>query len=397
MKILVVEDNYDKVKAIHDIFSEADKPFIKSCLSSSEAKFLLVREYYDVVVLDIQIPDIEGGEISPSGGIDLLSYIESASDIRRPGYILGLTGFRSNFDNVKKEFEVFGWPLFDLKSDYESWSQILLRRQVALCNSQYNLYADVALITALEHTELAAVLATDNQWEKKHVEGVSYYHTTLKTKAGKLIKLVAAASERMGMAAASIQATKIGMLFNPKLMIMCGICAGVKGKINLGDIVIADHSWDWGSGKIIEEDGKEKFLPEPHQIPLARNLRNIIKSYAVSYPHSDAIYQNWKSTRGDKRPDVHLAPMACGSQVIANASIIDAILDDNRKMLALEMESYGFLLACDSLNITAFVAKSVCDFADKQKSDDVHDYAAYTSVAFAFNFIDDHFTELFTS
>lgn len=396
MKILVVEDNYNKVKAIHEVFNGIDKPFIKSCLTSLEAKSILSKEYYDVVVIDIQIPDIEGGDVSPTGGIDLLCYIETSSIIKKPGYIFGLTGFRDNFIKVKKDFEVFGWPLFDVNSDYDSWSQILLRKQAVLCESQHNISADVAIMTALEHTELAAILAINDKWEKKRIEGVTFYQTTLRTETGKLINLVAAASERMGMAAASIQATKIGMLLNPKLMIMCGICAGVKGKVSLGDIVVADHSWDWGSGKIIEEDGKEKFQPDPHQIPLARSLRNIIKSYAVSYPHSEGIYLNWTSTRGDRRPDVYLAPMACGAQVIANSSIIDTILDENRKMIALEMESYGFLLACESLNIMALVAKSVCDFADRQKSDDVHDYAAYTSASFALKFVEEHFCELFS-
>ncbi len=27
---------------------------------------------------------------------------------------------------------------------------------------------------------------------------------------------------------------------------MLGICAGVKGKTELGDVIVADPSWDWG-------------------------------------------------------------------------------------------------------------------------------------------------------
>ena len=88
--------------------------------------------------------------------------------------------------------------------------------------------------------------------------------------------------------------------------------------------------------------------------------------------------------------------MACGSQVIANSSIMDKILQDNRKMLALEMESYGFLLACESIDIPAFVAKSICDFADSEKGDEAHKYASYTSASFVFKFVEEHYTGLFS-
>jgi CheY-like chemotaxis protein len=64
MRILVVEDNYDKIQLIHDVFTGESKPIIDSCLSSSNAKTLLESELYDVLIVDIQIPDIEGGEVS---------------------------------------------------------------------------------------------------------------------------------------------------------------------------------------------------------------------------------------------------------------------------------------------------------------------------------------------
>ncbi|WP_405599333.1 MULTISPECIES: response regulator [unclassified Pseudoalteromonas] len=395
MKILIVEDNYDKVRKIHGVFG-ADKPEIKSCVSAFEAKTILENEFYDIVIVDIQIPDIDGGDISPSGGIDLLSHIENSDDIIAPAYVIGLTSFDSNFEELKGNFEQFGWPLYNINSDYEVWSKILLNKYISKSKNTQQYSADVAIITALEHTELEAVLKINNpNWEEINIKGHTYYFSEFVDKQKNKIKVVATASERMGTSAASIITTKVSFHFNPRLMIMSGICAGVKGKVGLGDIVVADHVWDWSAGKITGDKDNIDFLPEPHQIPLARNLRGIFKSYGVTCPYSEDIYREWEGRRGESHPKVHLAPMACGSQVIANSGLMDKILEGNRKMLALEMESYGFLLACDSIDTPAFVAKSICDFADSEKGDEAHQYASYTSASFAFKFIFEHYKKLY--
>jgi nucleoside phosphorylase/CheY-like chemotaxis protein len=394
MKILVVEDKYEKIQKIHAVF-ENKKPEIKSCPSASQAKYILERDYYDIIIIDIQIPDIDGGDISPNGGVDLLSYIENSEDIKKPGYIIGLTSYTANSKELKYEFEKFGWHLYNINTDFEIWSRILNNRMISVINNKYNYSADIAIITALEHTELEAVLRCNGKWKTESIEGHTYHLSELLCKSGETIKLVATASERMGASAASIITTKVGMLFDPNLMIMSGICAGVRGKVALGDIIIADHVWDWSAGKVIDKEGEVSFLPEPHQIPIARNLRHIFKTYGIKCPYSETIYKEWGGHRCDLHPKVYLAPMACGSQVIAHSELMDKILQDNRKMLALEMESYGFLLACESIETPAFVAKSICDFADSEKNDEAHQYASYTSASFIFKFISENYTELY--
>jgi nucleoside phosphorylase len=394
MRILVVEDNYDKIQLIHDVFTGESKPIIDSCLSSSNAKTLLESELYDVLIVDIQIPDIEGGEVSVTGGIDLLAYIEMSPDIIKPSYILGLTAYSDNYQKLKLEFEQYGWLLYNINSESNTWQTVLQNKYAAAPIAQSPINADVAIITALEHTELEAVIKCNTGWLTNRINGSTYYTSDFELKEGTSIKIVAASSDRMGVSAASIVATKIGLLFNPKLMVMSGICAGVEGKVQLGDIIVADHTWDWNSGKMADQSGEIKFLPEPHQIQLCRQLRSIFKTHTVNSPYPAEIYQEWTGSRSDNLPNIHLAPMACGSQVIANKQIIDKILEGNRKMLALEMESYGFLLACESLDKMAFVAKSVCDFADSKKGDDVQEYASFTSATFVFKVIKDYYHEL---
>jgi nucleoside phosphorylase len=57
-------------------------------------------------------------------------------------------------------------------------------------------------------------------------------------------------------------------------------------------------------------------------------------------------------------------------------------MQQHRKLLGIEMESYGVLAAAEESprpQPIAFAIKSVCDFADLEKSDSFQHYAAYTS------------------
>ena len=40
---------------------------------------------------------------------------------------------------------------------------------------------------------------------------------------------------------------------------MTGICAGIEGKVNMGDIIIAERIFDYGSGKLKSNEDGEPF------------------------------------------------------------------------------------------------------------------------------------------
>ena len=83
---------------------------------------------------------------------------------------------------------------------------------------------------------------------------------------------------------------------------------------------------------------------------------------------------------------VHIGPMASVPAVTARKEEIAQIKDHARKIIGIEMESYGvFYAAANGINPRPkFCAsfKSVSDFADVAKADDYQEYASYTSAAF---------------
>ena len=247
---------------------------------------------------------------------------------------------------------------------------------------------DVAVLTALEKIELDAVLKLDTDWRRIDVKGYGYWLGNKKLKSGRVLKIICGAAERMGVSAASELTSRVAYQFRPKFMVMTGICAGIRGKVKLGDIVVADFSWDWGAGKVEEsEDGNLKFSPDPHQIALESSLKKLLKGYVSTQAIMQKIYMEWPARRGDSPPTSFIAPMACGSQVLANAEKVNEIAGFNRKVMAIDMESYGFMNVCNSLGIKCMVVKGVCDFADREKDDGAQDYAAFGSSQFAFDFV----------
>jgi len=129
---------------------------------------------------------------------------------------------------------------------------------------------DIGIVCALEHPELAAVvtaLGGPSKW--KDASDARYAHiyreTELTTNAGKPLKLIATTSTSMGLTAAAIATTQLILQFRPRIVAMTGIAAGThSSNKQFGDILIADPSVDYNSGKVALEGGIREFLPDPY-------------------------------------------------------------------------------------------------------------------------------------
>lgn len=390
MRALLVEDNYEKLNIIHKITKDYDNFSLKKVISVQSAIEELNRKNYDLIIIDIQIPDVDGGDINVSGGVELLHQIENFSDIVIPKYIFGLTSNSSDASEHQSAFANYGWYLFDLNRDMRDWQTILINK-IESSNGNSNYYhPDVAIVTALEDPELEELLNLAQKPVKFVLEGHSYYRFSIENKSNKKISILCASAERMGLSWSASLTTRIINKFSPKYIIMTGICAGVDGRTELGDIIVGDPVWDWGAGKLSEKSGEKIFLPDPHQLPLNRRLKEGFKLISKDTQFMKSLPINWSGDDITKIPSLKIAPMACGSSVISTQLVIDEINEDHRKLTAIEMESYGVMAASHAYDIPCVVIKSVCDFGNTKKSDDVQRYASYTSASVAINFIQNY-------
>lgn len=388
-KILIVDDSYEKVELLAGVINELPFVHFESCQDSREAIKKMRSEFFDILIVDIQIPDFLGDSVSKSGGKALIDRCMIDRKIIAPTHIIGVTSHKESYDLHKDYFISCGWPLFFKNFNQDSIKKIL-NSYIRHTYSRLPKF-DVAIITALRKRELDAVLNLPCEWEMFKVPGESgiYYRGTFVNSYGATKNILATSCSRMGVASSAAVTMKVLNLFEPRLLVMTGIAAGVKDKVQLGDIIVADPCWDWGSGKQTLIDGNVVFQSAPHQLPLTEDERFFFQEIAARRTFLDEIRDSWQGGQNNSL-QLHVGPLATGSVVLQDPNTVESIKAQHRETLGIEMEGYGFLYACSlngKDNCKAIVIKSVCDFADPDKNDDWQTYAAFTSSQMAFRYL----------
>jgi WD40 repeat protein/nucleoside phosphorylase len=116
-------------------------------------------------------------------------------------------------------------------------------------------HVDVLIVTALKD-ELDAVLELEiggrshDAWRgARDQSGFPYHLRELPNDYGEKLLVAAAWSGEMGGEAAAVRAAQLILELDPACLAMCGICAGWRGKVFLGDVIVADRVFSYDSGK----------------------------------------------------------------------------------------------------------------------------------------------------
>lgn len=255
---------------------------------------------------------------------------------------------------------------------------------------------------ALYSPELTAFKAACGKgivWKEETTNGFThvYESCTLETDRGSKLAIVSSAQTTMGLTSAAILTTQMIMRFRPRLVVMVGIAAGTRsGGKQLGDVLVADPSVDYNSGKLVDDDGTQRLQPDPHPVGIAKRIRAVLLRYNEDTELFEGFRRQWKGKLPDKPNRLHVGPVGAADQVINNPEKIKEIQLSWRKLIGLEMETYGVYRACEESPkpVPRHVAfKAVCDFAE-QKSDDWQGYAAFMAASFAVYFLKAHWEEI---
>lgn len=255
--------------------------------------------------------------------------------------------------------------------------------------------SDIGIICALEHPEFAAVTTAfggRNAWKDVGDGRLAhmYRETEIATVAGARLRIIGTTSTSMGLTAAAIATTQLVMSYKPRLVLMIGIAAGTRsGDKHFGDVLIADPSVDYNSGKVVHQNGIREFLPDPYPIGLNARLRSVLQRYRNRHDVFAKIRADWSGRLPSGENRIHVGPLGAADQVIDDASRVLEIQKNWRKLIGVEMEAYGVYRACHESpepkpRFASF--KSVCDFA-AEKSDSWQEYAAYVAARFAYEFV----------
>ncbi len=251
-----------------------------------------------------------------------------------------------------------------------------------------NDYQSTAFIITAVVIETESVKKLYSGWKRITVPGDSQiYYETFFERDGKRHRIVTAQQNVMGMTAATVLTMKAIQEFCPRYVIMSGIAAGTgdEAKQIYGDVIVPDVIWDYSTGKFVGPDETEirfgdiGFLPRPRSVYTSPEIIDIVKN---------------TMGREDNEFHVHIGPLACGSSVVANRAVVEKqVLSLFPRTVGLDMESYSVAFTCQSSRApqpTAIIIKSICDFADSEKSDQYQKFAAYTSSGYAKYLLENH-------
>ena len=141
-----------------------------------------------------------------------------------------------------------------------------------------------------------------------------------------------------------------------KYIFAVGVCGGVKGRVDLGDVVVSTVIQDYSGLKI--KDGK----------------------WINRSPHWDITQKtDFHQFLSREANNTELGMVLSGNVVMADAVVQGNLVEAIPDAIAFEMEGNGIVSACDDMKkteIVCMVVKGVSDLADKNKADNWQPQAA---------------------
>jgi WD40 repeat protein/nucleoside phosphorylase len=123
--------------------------------------------------------------------------------------------------------------------------------------------ADVLIVTALKD-ELDAILEIEiegegrSSWQDARDQSDFPYHVRdIPNAYGQVVTVAAAWAGDMGTGAATARAVGLIKELEPSCIAMCGICAGWRKKVFLGDVIVADQVFSYDIGKRVAPGGEQ--------------------------------------------------------------------------------------------------------------------------------------------
>ncbi|WP_437938840.1 protein kinase domain-containing protein [Sorangium sp. So ce341] len=183
----------------------------------------------------------------------------------------------------------------------------------------------------------------------------------------------------------------------PRAVLLAGIAAGMRGKVRLGDVVLAERVVSYEPAALVAASAGSRVeaRPESEELPHAMN------QYVVDYhPDSERLSRLLGRIDGSlPQPPTgagsELAPtieirrgtIASGEKLLRDQAGMQALRELHGEIIAVDMESAGFVAACRRDPILWLIIRGISDFGDAHKDDRLHGVAASRAAAVLADFL----------
>ena len=320
----------------------------------------------------------------------------------------GALGLRANFlrdplsmfpvtgEQVKRELDVLSLQelIFELDELAERSIRIFQTEREA---EQASRTPDVLILTALSVELAAARLAFGIKDETPHRRSANSIHfwTKIIEKTGGPISCAIASLGSAGNVNAASITTQLLSELKPKMVLMMGIAAGMRTKMELGEVVISERVIYY-EGAAALSDGNLAARPEMPK-PGVSTLQDLSTYFSGGL--LPARLQERAITLGFTMPSespagevtsrltVSPATIASGEKLIRDPELLAGLRLQHDKVCVAEMEAYGVVDACDKQNVPALVIRGISDFGDSSKDSTFHKVASEAAAIVAIDYL----------
>lgn len=410
ISILIVDDRAEKIETIRKVLVErcsVPVDAIAEAKSVSSGLRALKKRFFDLVLLDLLLPQFDEEQASEDGGLSFLNSLNSSSDLMLPLQIICLTEYADKLDRKRSEYDRLMVSAIVIKNGDSQWIDYLatsvnyscrLRERVEKVFVEKNKF-NVGIICALqEEFDMLQEAFGYQKWMDYEFKGVPYQFKEihLMTENSQPVRVVAAcACQAGGVATAALASLMLGSL-KVDYLFMTGITGGVdhKGTIHLGDLIVAKSIRDYAVGKVAEPVGGDVILLKENNVVQANvDLLNKMSDFIAGIEVIDKMNARVKAARLNMQDrdqySVHIAPAASGPFVMTSTTMVDEMIKVDRKLSAVDMEGYALYYTAHVFNKPALWIKGVSDLMDANKNDSYHKTAAFASASLLLQFIKD--------
>jgi nucleoside phosphorylase/CheY-like chemotaxis protein len=403
--ILIIDDDADKLKRLIGCFTALGlaRDSIHTARSSRGAVQMLSSSQYDLVILDLLLPLRDEEEAKLEVSLSLLEDIAERDNIIKPRRLIGFTAYEEAELSASRVFTENLWTIVKYEPSSNEWMEQFSRvyRYIDKAGRQKDrpqYETDICVLTALADPELTAVHLLPWNWEAAEpMDDSTFIRRGRLQCGGRELSVVSACAPRMGNVASALLTSQLIRQFRPRIVVMAGICAGIRKKVSLGDVVLFTPCWEWASGKLVPGENDGTYLePAPHQLPVP----DFVLTRAMQLRQESDFWlrvRDGYADHPDALPKLVIGPGASGPAVVASEEYTATLTAQHRLLTAIDMEAYGVCAAaynCGPPRPIAFAMKSVCDFADEAKDDAFQRYAAYTSAQAVRRFLESFADEI---
>ncbi|WP_439384544.1 phosphorylase family protein [Amycolatopsis lexingtonensis] len=195
---------------------------------------------------------------------------------------------------------------------------------------------------------------------------------------------VALAQTGAGNTQAGVELERAISVFRPRVVLFVGVAGGRKD-VSLGDVVVADHVYDYESGKDTTDGYLPRIKTAAASMPLVRRAQRLARDSAWQHRIRPAAPETV--------PRAVVKPIAAGGKVVAGTASATARFLERHcgDAAAVEMEAHGFLYgAYVNEGVQALVVRGISDLlSGKTGTADEHwqPVASRHAAAFAFELL----------